>query len=190
MFSLRQLSDKLDYCYGQDLKAEQSTRKPCKHGKGDFNTHTRSVSQPYPTASCITTTLLWLLWNYKKASLPILKQDCQQQKPRQRKISLNHLKTSKWKWKGKKKSLNCLFCTSVKLIFQLLISLRSRFLEWPLNWQLPKSLFSLQDNSQWEVSQPYFKKWAGPLQSKFGTWNHKWNHCFSIVISTVNSNLI
>lgn len=122
MFSLRQLSDKLNYCHGQDLKAEQSTRKPCKHGKGDFNTQTRSALQPHPTTSCTTTTLLLLLWNYKKASFPILKEDYQQQKPKQRKISLNHLKTNKWKRKGKKKSLNCLFCTSVKLIFQLLIS--------------------------------------------------------------------
>lgn len=51
LFSLTQLSDKLEYCHGQDLKTGQSTRKPCKDGKGDFNTQTRSVSQPRPTAS-------------------------------------------------------------------------------------------------------------------------------------------
>lgn len=70
-------------------------KKAMQNGKGDFNTWTGSVSQPHPSANCITTTLLLLPWNYKKASLPILKQDCQQQKPKQRKISLSHVKTSK-----------------------------------------------------------------------------------------------
>lgn len=53
---LRQLYDKPEYCHGQDLKQNKMQQSYNKQRKGYFNTQSRSVLQPSPTASCVKTT--------------------------------------------------------------------------------------------------------------------------------------